>query len=69
MASYDPYIGGFGILETGEGREIYFHRNRVLSEGFAGLNVRSRVTFAEEVDEKRSQASTVKLLRNYGLRP
>ena len=57
----DP-SGEFGFLESGDGNEIYFHRNSVLDDGFSRLNVGSRVSFAEEMGEKGPQASTVKLL-------
>jgi len=63
----DP-SGEFGFLETGDGREIYFHRNSVLDDAFSQLAVGTRVTFAEEVGEKGPQASTVKLLGKHGLR-
>jgi cold shock CspA family protein len=62
----DP-SGEFGFLETGDGREIYFHRNSVL--GGVPLEEGARVTYAEEVGEKGPQASTVKLLGKHGLRP
>ena len=57
----------FGFLETADGREVYFHRNSVLNEGFARLKIGTRVTFAEEMGEKGPQASTVKLLGKHGL--
>ncbi len=63
----DP-SGEFGFLESGDGREIYFHRNSVLDGAFAHLAVGSRVTFAEEEGEKGTQASTVTLLGKHGLR-
>lgn len=63
----DP-SGEFGFLETGDGQEIYFHRNSVLDDGFARLRVGSRVTFAEETGDKGAQASTVRLLGKHGLR-
>jgi cold shock CspA family protein len=63
----DP-SGEFGFLESGDGREIYFHRNSVLDNGFSRLRVGSRVTFAEELGEKGAQATTVKLLGKHGLR-
>jgi cold shock CspA family protein/ribosome-associated translation inhibitor RaiA len=67
IARLDP-SGEFGFLETGDGREVYFHRNSVLDDGFARLTVGARVTFAEEAGEKGAQASTVKLLGKHGLR-
>jgi cold shock CspA family protein len=60
--------GEFGFLETSDGREIYFHRNSVLNDGFSRLSVGSRVTFAEEVGDKGLQASTVKPLGKHTLR-
>ena len=53
--------GGFGFLRTGDGREIYFHRNSVLNDAFPRLAVGSAVTFAEETGDKGPQASTVRL--------
>jgi cold shock CspA family protein/ribosome-associated translation inhibitor RaiA len=63
----DP-SGEFGFLETGDGREIYFHRNSVLDGTFSRLAVGSRVTFAEEMGEKGPQASTVNVLGKHSLR-
>lgn len=51
---------GYGFLETVDGREIYFHRDSVLSRGFDRLKVGAFVTFAEELGEKGPQASTVR---------
>lgn len=50
---------GFGFLESADGREIYFHRNSVLNEGFDRLEIGAEVRFAEEPGEKGAQASTV----------
>jgi cold shock CspA family protein len=61
VARIDP-SGEFGFIETGDGREIYFHRNSVLNDAFARLKVGSAVGFAEEDGEKGPQASTVRLL-------
>jgi cold shock CspA family protein len=68
VTKLDP-SGGFGFLETADGREIYFHRNSVLDPGFSHLTIGARVSFAEEMGEKGPQASTVKLLGKHGLRP
>jgi len=54
----------FGFLETPGGREIYFHRNSVLDQGFSRLKIGTVVTFVEEEGAKGPQASTVKLARN-----
>lgn len=67
VARLDP-SGEFGFIETGDGQEVYFHRNSVLNDGFAHLQVGSRVTYAEEPGEKGTQATTVKLLGKHGLR-
>ena len=59
---------GYGFLKTGDGREIYFHRNSVLDDAFARLKPGARVAFSEEMGDKGPQASTVKLLGKQGLR-
>lgn len=51
---------GYGFLETGDGREVYFHRNSVLQDQFDHLRVGTEVHFAEEQGEKGPQASTVR---------
>lgn len=51
----------YGIIETSDEREIYFHRNSVLSEEFDKLEEGSEVRFVEEMGEEGPQASTVKL--------
>jgi cold shock CspA family protein/ribosome-associated translation inhibitor RaiA len=67
VARLDP-SGEFGFIETSDGREIYFHRNSVLDNGFARLTEGTRVTFAEENGDKGPQASTVKPMGKHGLR-
>lgn len=61
-------IEGFGILQTPEGREIYFHHNSVLNNAFSRLKVGTRVTYHEEMGDKGPQASTVKLAGKHGMR-
>lgn len=51
---------GYGFLKTGEGDEIYFHKNSVMNEAFSRLTLGSTVTFMEERGEKGVQASTVR---------
>jgi cold shock CspA family protein/ribosome-associated translation inhibitor RaiA len=58
----------FGFLETADGREIYFHRNSVINDGFVHLAPGTRVTYCEETGLKGPQASTVKPLGKHGLR-
>jgi cold shock CspA family protein len=58
----------FGFLESGDGQEIYFHRNSVIDQGFARLHVGSRVTYTEEMGEKGAQASTVRLSGKHSMK-
>jgi cold shock CspA family protein len=53
---------GYGFIDDGAGREIYFHRNSVLSPGFDGLEVGYRVRYSEEQGNDGPQASTVSIL-------
>jgi len=61
-------IDKFGILETGDGREIYFHENSVLNNSFSKLKVGTRVTFSEEPGEKGPQASTVRIVGKHTMK-
>ncbi len=67
ITQLDP-AGGFGFLESADGREIYFHSNSLLNADFRKLTVGARVAFAEEMGDKGPQASTVKLLGKHDLR-
>lgn len=51
----------FGVLQTPDGREVYFHRHSVLNNAFPRLKVGSQVRFSEEAGDKGPQASTVVL--------
>ena len=51
--------GGYGFLRTSDGREIYFHENSVLNNGFHHLEIGSEVRFVEEQGDEGPQASTV----------
>jgi ribosome-associated translation inhibitor RaiA/cold shock CspA family protein len=53
---------GYGYLETGESRRIYFNQASVLDGHFDRLRVGTRVRFAEEMGHKGPQASTVKII-------
>lgn len=57
---------GFGFLDSSDGREIYFHRNAVLNDGFAKLEVGDEVTFAETMGDNGPQASTVRITGGHG---
>ena len=52
----------YGLIESADGREIYFHRNAVTNDGFDKLKVGSEVRFAESEGVKGPQASTVHLV-------
>lgn len=67
VVQLDP-LGEFGLLESSDGQEIYFHRNSVLDGDYPRLAVGSRVSYAEEMGEKGPQASTVKLMGKHSLR-
>lgn len=51
---------GYGFLDTTDGRDIYFHRNSVLNEGFDQLSPGALVHFTEEAGDEGPQASTVR---------
>ena len=49
----------YGLIETLDGREIYFHRNSVVEEDFNNLAEGDSVHFSEEMGEDGPQASSV----------
>ncbi|OGI43057.1 MAG: 30S ribosomal protein S30 [Candidatus Muproteobacteria bacterium RBG_16_64_11] len=49
----------YGMIETADGRLVYFHRNSVLDADFDQLKIGTEVRFVEEVGELGPQASTV----------
>jgi cold shock CspA family protein/ribosome-associated translation inhibitor RaiA len=53
---------GYGFITASDGREIYFHRHRVVDGDFQRLKVGSAVRFAEEQGDKGPQASTVHVI-------
>jgi ribosomal subunit interface protein len=57
---YDDY----GLIETSDGREIYFHRNSVVDGDFDRLGVGDELRFNEELGAKGPQASTVHFARH-----
>jgi ribosomal subunit interface protein len=59
QAQVSKLLGDYGFLETPDGREIYFHRNSVLNDGFEKLQIGTQVRFVEEEGNKGPQASTV----------
>lgn len=54
--------GGFGFINTPDGREIYFHRNSVVNAAFDTLDEGAEVRFSEEMGEQGPQASSVQLV-------
>ncbi len=59
---------GFGMIETSDGQEVYFHKNSVLNDAFSKLTIGQKVSFHEEPGEKGPQASTVKIVGKHGMR-
>ena len=53
------HIDDYGILETTDGREIYFHRNSVINGDFDKIGIGDVARFSEELGDKGPQASTV----------
>jgi len=53
---------GYGKIEASDGREIYFHKNSVLSADFNKLEIGTEVRFAEEDGDLGPQASTVNVV-------
>jgi ribosomal subunit interface protein len=52
----------YGTITDSDGREIFFHRNSVVSANFDDLEIGSEVRFAEEAGDKGPQASSVRLV-------
>jgi ribosomal subunit interface protein len=51
----------YGVIQTAEGREIYFHRNSVVGGKFNTLETGASVHFTETNGDQGPQASTVHL--------
>jgi len=49
----------YGIIQTSDAREIYFHRNSVLGENFDSLDIGAEVRFNETTGDEGPQASSV----------
>lgn len=58
--------GGYGFIQTEDGREIYFNKNSVLNGNFDQLQLGDEVRYAEEAGEEGPQASTVDLVGKGG---
>ena len=55
----------YGIIETTDGREIYFHRNSLINFDFDDLEIGNHAHFSEEAGEKGPQASSVHIEGKY----
>lgn len=60
---------GYGIIETPDRREIYFHRNSVADDAFDRIEIGQEVRYvaAEGESEKGPQATTVHLIGKHHL--
>jgi cold shock CspA family protein/ribosome-associated translation inhibitor RaiA len=59
---------GYGFIKTGENREIYFHKNSVLNNGWDRLEIGTGVRFSETPGEKGPQATAVQIVDKPGVR-
>ena len=61
---------GYGFIATTDGREVYFHRNSVIDEGFFGLDVGSPVQLSviDGESAEGTQATAVRPIRPQQLR-
>jgi cold shock CspA family protein len=50
---------GYGFIESLDGRDIYFHRNSVLHNGFDALSDGTGVMYTEEMGNEGPQATSV----------
>jgi cold shock CspA family protein len=55
-------MDGYGFIETGNGREVYFHANSVLDTDFEDLDEGMTVHYTEETGAEGPQASTVRVV-------
>ena len=53
---------GYGFLVSGEGYDVYFHKNSVINKDFERLEVGMEVRFSEEMGDKGPQASSVTVI-------
>jgi ribosomal subunit interface protein len=62
---------GYGFVAATDGREIYFHRNSVIDDGFDALTVGQAVQLAVAEDESDAgpQATTVRPIGSLRLQP
>jgi len=69
ISRLDP-AAEFGFIETADRRDLYFHRNSVLNEGYDSLAVGDQVRFVEEVGQDGPHATSVSAVgRHHHLSP
>lgn len=56
----------YGFITTPEGREIYFHKNSVVTPTFEQLQVGNGVAFSEELGEDGPQATSIRVIDRRG---
>jgi ribosomal subunit interface protein len=54
---------GYGFIQTGDGREIYFHKNSVIDPTFERLEEGTEVAYLEEQGKEGPQAIRVAVMR------
>ncbi|MCE5231295.1 cold shock domain-containing protein [bacterium] len=52
----------YGFLRTIDGRDVYFHRNAVVGDGFSNLRIGMGVRYVETEGENGPQATTVQVV-------
>lgn len=56
--------GGYGFIESDDGREIYFNSRSVLNHQFGRIQVGDRIAYTEEAGTQGPQASSVELVHS-----
>ncbi len=57
---------GYGYIRDMDGREVYFHKNSVVNNGFENLKTGTTVHYFEAEGEEGPQATTVHVIDNTG---
>lgn len=65
-AVIDKLFDDYGFIRTVDNREVYFHRNSVVSPRFEQLRVGAGVAFTETPGDDGPQASSVRLVDRRG---
>ena len=53
---------GFGFIDTGGGKDLFFHSNDLDGVSFDELQVGQKVSFTEGVGEKGPRAENIKVI-------